>query len=84
MTAEIREIEINKIRPNYRLVFEEDVILRLCVDIRARGLHEPVMVEVVEYWFQIIDGEKRWRACKKIGWNTIKAIIVEVSLTESA
>ncbi len=82
--AEIREIGINRVHPNCCLVCGEAEILRLCRDIKCRGLQEPIVVELVEYWFQIVDGEKRWRACKKIGWNTIKAIIVEVSLTESA
>ena len=76
----IWELEINKIRPNYRLVYEEGVILRLYEDIKARGLQEPIVVEMVEYWFQIVDGEKRWRACKKIGLSKIKAIILEASL----
>jgi ParB family chromosome partitioning protein len=82
MAREIWELEIGRIRPNYRLVYEEEVILRLCDDIKARGLQEPIMVELVEYWFQIIDGEKRWRACKKLGFNKIRAIILEVSLSE--
>ena len=80
MTLEIRQIEINKIRPNYRLVFEAGVILRLCDDIKCRGCQEPIIVELVEYWFEIVDGEKRWRACKKIGMDKIKAIILEAFL----
>ena len=77
MTPGIREIEIDKIRPNYRLVYEADAILRLCEDIKLRGLQEPVVVELVASWFEIIDGEKRWRACKKIGLNKIRAMILE-------
>ena len=77
MSMEISELEINKIYPNHRLVFEEAVILSLCHDIKFQGLREPIVVELIECWFQIVDGEKRWRACKKIGWNTIKAIILE-------
>ena len=77
MSIEIREIEIDKIHPNYRLVFEADVILRLCDDIAERGLQEPIVIELVEYWFEIVDGEKRWRACKKIGQHKIKAVILE-------
>ncbi len=84
MPLEIREIEIDKIRPNYRLVYEADIILRLCDDIRLRGLQEPIVVELVEYWFEIVDGEKRWRACKKIGLNKIKAIIRGTSIAWSA
>lgn len=77
MIGEIRDIRIDSICPNYRLVFEKDTILRLCSDIEFRGLQEPILVELVEYWFQILDGEKRWRACKKIGWKKIKAIVLE-------
>jgi ParB family chromosome partitioning protein len=80
MAGEMWELEINKIRPNCRLVYEEEVILRLCDDIKARGLQEPILVELVECWFQIIDGEKRWRACKKLGLNRIRAVIQEASL----
>ena len=81
MLEDIREIEINKIHPNYQLVYEEHVILRLCNDIKLCGLQEPIVVELVDYWFQIVDGEKRWRACKKIGCNKIKVIILEASIT---
>lgn len=72
----VREIRINTVHPNYRLVYNEEVILNLCDDIRHRGLQEPIVVELVEYWFQIVDGEKRWRACKKIGFNRVKAQIL--------
>lgn len=80
MAREIWELEIDRIRPNYRLVYEEEVILHLYDDIKARGLQEPIVVELVEYWFQIVDGEKRWRAYKKLGLNKISAIILGASL----
>jgi ParB-like chromosome segregation protein Spo0J len=49
--------------------------LRLCDDIQCNGMREPIIVEMAGYFFQIIDGEKRWRACKKIGLTKIKAEI---------
>jgi ParB family chromosome partitioning protein len=73
---EIRRVRIDKILPNRRLIFEEDTILRLCHDIQCNGMREPIIVEMVGYNFQIIDGEKRWRACKKIGLSEIKAEII--------
>ncbi len=76
VVAEIRQIRIDKIYPNRRLIFEEDTILRLCDDIRCNGMREPIIVEMAGYFFQIIDGEKRWRACKKIGLTEIKAEII--------
>jgi ParB family chromosome partitioning protein len=77
MAAEIRELGIDRIRPNYGLVFPEDIIHNLCGDITSRGLQEPITVALVEFSFEIIDGEKRWRACKKMGWPTIRAVVVE-------
>ncbi|MCX5994744.1 MAG: ParB/RepB/Spo0J family partition protein [Chloroflexi bacterium] len=76
---EIREIKIDKIRPNYRLIYEETVILALCDDILCRGLQEPIVVERIGNWFCIVDGEKRWRACKKLGLLRIKVRIIEAS-----
>ena len=76
INTEIMEVEIDKIHPNRRLVFEEEIILRLCVDISLVGLLEPIDVEPVEYWFEIIDGEKRWRACKKIGMKRVRVRII--------
>jgi len=76
VVREIRQVRIDKILPNRRLVFEEDIILQLRDDIRCNGMREPIIVEIAGYLFQIIDGEKRWRACKKIGMTVIKAEII--------
>jgi ParB family chromosome partitioning protein len=73
---EIRQIKIDKVMPNRRLVFDEDTILSLCDDIQCNGMKEPIIVEMVGFNFQIIDGEKRWRACKKIGLTKIRAEIL--------
>jgi ParB family chromosome partitioning protein len=79
MAVEIREIRIDKIQPNYRLIYEEDIIIELVNDIKSNGLLEPITVELVEYCFRIVDGEKRWRACKRIGMTTVRAEIHEAS-----
>jgi len=80
--AEIREIRIEMITPNYRLVCEEEVILSLCDDISHRGLQEPLVVELFGYRLRIVDGEKRWRACKRIGMARVRVRIVEACTTE--
>ncbi len=77
MKPDVREIDIRKIRPNHRLMFDEVTILTLCRDIESNGLRQPINVYLEEHWFKIVDGEKRWRACKKIGMKKIKAIIVD-------
>jgi ParB family chromosome partitioning protein len=76
VVREIRQVRIDKILPNRRLIFEEDTILRLCDDIQCNGMKEPIIVEMAGYSFQIVDGEKRWRACKKIGLTQINAEII--------
>ena len=76
---DIREIKIDKIRPNYRLVYEETVILTLCDDILCCGLQEPIVVERIGNWFRIVDGERRWRASKKLGLLKVKVRIIEAS-----
>jgi len=73
---EIRQIRIDKVLPNRRLIFEEESILNLCHDIRCNGMREPIIVERWGFYFQIMDGEKRWRACKKIGMATIKTEVI--------
>lgn len=80
MSPEVREIELDKIKPNHRLIFEEEAIVTLCRDIENYGLHCPIEVELVGHRFRILDGEKRWRACKKIGMKKIKAVIVSRSV----
>ena len=76
VVREIRHVRIDKIWPNRRLIFEEDIILRLCDDIKCNGMREPIIVEMAGYSFQIMDGEKRWRACRKNGMTEIKAEII--------
>ncbi|MFC1917585.1 ParB/RepB/Spo0J family partition protein [Chloroflexota bacterium] len=77
MVEEVIEIRIDKICPNRRLIFDQDIIINVCNDIKLRGLLEPISVELVSGGLRIIDGEKRWRACKKVGFTKIKAIIYE-------
>jgi len=76
---DIRDIKIDKIRPNYRLIYEETEILVLCDDILCRGLQEPIVVERIGNWFRIVDGERRWRACKKLGLLKVKVRIIEAA-----
>jgi len=79
VVREIRQVRIDKILPNRRLIFEEEIILHLCDDIRCNGLREPIVVEESGFYFLIIDGEKRWRACKKIGMLKITAEIIQTA-----
>jgi ParB family chromosome partitioning protein len=82
MASKVREIDLTRINPNLRFVCENDSIEELCVSIRCHGQQEPIQVCFTGDDFRIVNGEKRWRACKKLGLTKIKAIIVETEEEE--
>ncbi|MDP4084671.1 MAG: nucleoid occlusion protein [Bacillota bacterium] len=85
---EIRKIPIDSIVPNRfqpRTVFDDDKIEELSRTIHIHGIIQPIVVrEFEEKQFEIIAGERRWRAMKKLGWDVVPAIIKNLSDTETA
>lgn len=77
MQRDVREIDVDKISPNRRLVCSDESIENISESIRLQGQLEPVEILLVGASFRILDGEKRWRACKKLGMRRIQAVIVE-------
>ena len=76
MGEDFREIEVRKISPNLRIVCAAECIEEIQHAIRSRGYHEPIHICFEHDSFRILDGEKRWRACKRLGMNTIRAIVI--------
>ncbi|WP_449622086.1 nucleoid occlusion protein [Robertmurraya sp. Marseille-Q9965] len=85
---EIRKIPIDDIVPNRfqpRTVFAEDKIEELSRTIHTHGIIQPIVVrEYEENKFEIIAGERRWRAMKMLGWDTVPAIVKNMNDTETA
>ncbi|MEM5786772.1 MAG: ParB N-terminal domain-containing protein [Syntrophobacteraceae bacterium] len=75
MGQNIREIKISKISPNLRAIYPVECIDETARSIKNNGQLEPILVFFNYDSFRIMDGEKRFRACKKIGMSTIKAVI---------
>lgn len=78
--AGVREIEVGRIRPNPsqpRKNFDEAAIDELAASIRERGLLQPILVRAVDNGFEIIAGERRWRAAQKAQLHQIPAIVRE-------
>ncbi|APE37872.1 chromosome partitioning protein ParB [Nocardia mangyaensis] len=79
--AVYREVPADQIEPNPkqpRQVFEEEALAELVHSIREFGLMQPIVVRRVEPGvdkFQLVMGERRWRACQEAGLATIPAII---------
>lgn len=72
-----REIQLSRISPNLRAVFTSECIEDTVHSIQCHGQLEPILIWFQHDSFRILDGEKRWRACKKLGIKTIKAVITE-------
>ncbi|MBR4808472.1 MAG: ParB/RepB/Spo0J family partition protein [Lachnospiraceae bacterium] len=90
-----REISINEIEPNKnqpRERFDEDGLVDLADSIKQHGIFQPIIVTKGDNGFyQIVAGERRWRAAKMAGLKTIPALvrdyseleILEISLLEN-
>ena len=78
----IREIPIEEIERNpyqTRTRLDEVALHELAASIRSNGVVQPVIVRQVAGRFQLIAGERRWRASKLAGKQTVPAIVKEVS-----
>lgn len=75
-TISLRKIEPNQSQP--RQTFEEDALQELENSIRRHGVLAPITVRPAENgMYQIIAGERRWRAARRAGLNTIPAMVIE-------
>ncbi|MEH6991353.1 nucleoid occlusion protein [Neobacillus drentensis] len=84
---EIKKIPIDSIVPNRfqpRTVFDDEKIEELSRTIHTHGIIQPIVVRQFEGNYEIIAGERRYRAMKKLGWAEAPAIIKNYSDTETA
>lgn len=75
LSLRISEVEPNKNQP--RQSFDDEAIANLAESIRENGLIQPIIVRKTALGYQIIAGERRWRACRMLGMNEIPAIVKE-------
>jgi len=73
----VAEIVPNPWQP--RRVFSEAKLSELAESIREAGLLQPIVVRRVEGGYQIVAGERRWRAHKMLGREVITAVVIECS-----
>lgn len=87
-------VKITKVEPNReqpRKNFDEDALLELAESIKQFGLLQPILVQERNDYYEIIAGERRWRAAKLAGLKEVPVIIkhlteqeiVEISLIEN-
>ena len=78
--AQIREVPVGKILPNPaqpRLSYDEESLTELADSIREHGVLQPILVRPSGAQFELIAGERRWRASRMAGRDTIPAIVVD-------
>ncbi|NBJ69794.1 MULTISPECIES: nucleoid occlusion protein [Clostridia] len=84
----VKNIEPNRYQP--RSIFSEEKIKELAQTIQTHGMIQPIIVrhleetEQGEQKYEIIAGERRWRAVDSLGWENISAIVKEMTDTETA
>lgn len=81
----IVELKVTDVEPNDkqpRRVFDDQALTDLSESIKEHGVVQPIIVRQVENGYQIIAGERRWRASRLAGKKTIPAIVKECSNLE--
>ncbi|MBN2419845.1 MAG: ParB/RepB/Spo0J family partition protein [Deltaproteobacteria bacterium] len=77
----IESIEPNPMQP--RQDFEEEAIEELAGSIREKGIITPILVSKVKDGYQLIAGERRWRAAQRAGLETVPVVVKETTPIES-
>lgn len=83
----VETLPISKIKPNPkqpRRHFDEAALDELAASIEAKGVLQPILVRPTEDGYQIIAGERRWRAAQKAQLHEIPALIRESDATQTA
>lgn len=82
LNINIKDISPNKNQP--RRDFDEDSLKELAKSIELYGLIQPILVRDIKGKYEIVAGERRWRACKLAGLKEIPSIIKDMGQEESA
>jgi ParB family chromosome partitioning protein len=81
-TNSVAFIDINNIKPNAsqpRQIFNEEKIDELAASIAAHGVIQPILLKEASEGYEIVAGERRWRAARKAGLKQVPGIIKELT-----
>ena len=76
-TLRLSDMEPNRQQP--RKAFAEEAIAALADSIRQYGMLQPILVRPYQGTYQIVAGERRWRAARMLGLDEVPVIIKEIS-----
>ena len=77
-TGGLRDLPVGSVYPNPlqpRRVFDEETLAGLVDSVRELGVLQPVLVRATDDGYELIAGERRWRAAKRAGLPTIPAVV---------
>ncbi len=77
----LREVAVSSVTPNPwqpRRDFDEEALQELAASIEASGLIQPIVVRPLGSRFELIAGERRWRAVQRLGWDNVPVIVKEI------
>ncbi|QIL01562.1 ParB/RepB/Spo0J family partition protein [Sphingomonas sinipercae] len=83
----VREVEVSRIHPNPnqpRTQFDEEAIAELAESIAERGILQPILVRPHGAEFQIVAGERRWRAAQKAQLHRVPVLVREIDDSTAA
>lgn len=78
----INEVKINQVEPNKnqpRKSFDQDKLLQMSESIKAHGIIQPIVVRKINDKYEIIAGERRWRAARIAGLEKVPIVIKELT-----
>ena len=82
----VTEVDIDRVRPNPRQPreqFDEDALETMAASLRERGMLQPLVVRRQDDGYQIIAGERRWRAAQRAGWHRVPVMVREATTIEA-
>lgn len=85
-TANTVRLRINEIEPNReqpRKTFDEAALSELADSIAQHGVIQPLLVRPVSDGYQLVAGERRWRAARLAGLNEVPVVVKELSDSET-
>ncbi|HTT67252.1 MAG TPA: ParB/RepB/Spo0J family partition protein [Gemmatimonadales bacterium] len=77
----LRDLPIETVEPNRfqpRRAMDPAALAELKQSIAASGLLQPVIVRQIEAGYELVAGERRWRAARELGWKKIPAVVRDV------
>lgn len=85
---EVIQLPVDQIEPNQfqpRTIFDDEKIAELAQTINTHGMIQPIVVRKMDdEKYELIAGERRWRAVQVLGWERVSAIIREMTDTQTA